>query len=177
MNPFARMLNDNVYIEDSNAHRDGPYKTSVGSQNGATSATIFEKDLNVEEGWKLIRQLPNGKEEDYTVLEVHYSSGLHAIPPNWQLKLKKDSSLIAPKKSPQATTININNSQGFQIGDGNVQHIASSIQGLIEKIDSANVSPAEKIEAKSLRQKVMTNPVVAAILGGAAGGLIELLKK
>lgn len=68
------------------------------------------------------------------------------------------------------------NHEDWTIDDHNVQHIANSLQGLIEKIESSNTTPSEKAEAKSLLQKVLSNPVVAAVLGGSASGLIELLK-
>jgi hypothetical protein len=146
MNPFANMLNDTVYVEDSAGTRSGPYKTAIGSKGGL-SASIFEAKLEVEDGWKLIRPLPSGKEEVFTILEANYSPGLHTIPPHWTLKLQKDSSLINRQKPEQATTINITNSQGIQIGDHNVQHIASSLIGLVEKIESTNASVQEKAAA------------------------------
>lgn len=174
MNPFARLQSDTVYIEDTTGIRSPPYKTAIGSKNGL-SASIFESTLDVEEGWKLIRPLPSGKEETYTILEANYSPGLQAIPPHWTLKLKKDSSMLNGPKPPQATTINITNSQGIQIGDHNVQHIASSLAGLVEKIESTNMPTQEKAEAKGLLRELISNPVVASILGSATAGVLALL--
>jgi hypothetical protein len=93
MNPFASLQNDTVYIEDNTGTRSPPYKTVIGSKNGL-SASIFESTLDIEEGWKLIRPLPSGKEETFTILEANYSRGLDTIPPHWRLKLKKDSSML-----------------------------------------------------------------------------------
>lgn len=174
MNPFASLQNDIVYIEDNTGTRSAPYKTAIGSKNGL-SATIFGATLDAEEGWKLIRPLPSGKEEIFTILEVNYSPGLHSIPPHWTLKLRKDSSMLNSPKPPQATTINITNSQGIQIGDHNVQHIASSLVGLVEKIESTNMPAQEKAEAKGLLRDLMSNPVVASILGSATSGVLALL--
>lgn len=90
-NPFAELLNDTVFIQASDGSRSGPYKTAIGSEKGrGLSATIFDGALNVEEGWKLIRPLPNGREEMYTVLETNYSPGLSGIPPHWNLQLQKE---------------------------------------------------------------------------------------
>lgn len=172
MNPFASLQNDTVYIDKPSGERAGPYKTAIGSKSGF-SASIFEADLDVEEGWKLIRPLPSGKEELFTILEANYSPGLHAIPPHWTLKLRKESSLAAAQKS--STTINISHSSGIQIGDHNVQHIINSIVGLIEKIDASNASQHDKVKAKSLLRSVLENPTVAAVLGGAAAGIIGRL--
>lgn len=174
MNPFARLQNDTVYVEDNSGTRSAPYKTAIGSKNGL-SATIFESTLDAEEGWKLIRPLPSGKEEIFTIIEANYSPGLHSIPPHWTLKLRKDSSMANSPKPPQATTINITNSQGIQIGDHNVQHIASSLVGLVEKIESTNMPVQEKAEAKGLLRDLMSNPVVASILGSATSGVLALL--
>jgi hypothetical protein len=174
MNPFANLLNDTVYVENNVGARTGPYKTAIGSKNGL-SASIFEATLDVEEGWKLIRPLPNGKDETFTILEANYSPGLHAIPPHWTLKLRKDSSIVSSARTQQATTINITNSQGIQIGDHNEQHIASSLIGLVEKIESTNASTQEKAEAKGLLRELMSNPVVAAVLGSATSGVLALL--
>jgi hypothetical protein len=100
-------------------------------------------------------------------------------PPHWSLKLRKGTSLSQTKQElqiKQAPVININNSQGIQIGDRNIQHIASSLQGLIEKIDQSSASPQEKHEAKGLVARLLENPTVASLLGGAISGAIGLLK-
>jgi hypothetical protein len=94
MNPFASLQNDSIYIEKPTGDRSGPYKTGVGSKNGF-SVSIFETSLDVEEGWRLIRPLPNGKDELFKILEANYSPGLSSIPPHWTLKLRKESSLAA----------------------------------------------------------------------------------
>ncbi len=172
MNLFASLQNDTVYIENTSGERTGPYKTAIASKGGF-SASIFEASLDVEEGWKLIRPLPNGKEELFTILEVNYSPGLHSIPPHWTLKLKKESSLATGPRS--STTINIAHSSGIQIGDHNVQHIASSLVGLIEKIEASSTSEQEKEKAKSLLRSVLENPTVAAVLGSATSGVLGLL--
>lgn len=172
MNPFASLQNDTVFIERPAGERSGPYKTAIGSKGGF-SASIFEPSLDVEEGWKLIRPLPNGKEELFTILEANYSPGLASIPPHWTLKLKKESSLaVTPRPT---TTINIANSSGFQIGDHNIQHIANSFVGLIEKIEASNMSAQEKAEAKSLLRSVLENPTVAAVFGSATTCVLALL--
>ncbi|MCX5870145.1 MAG: hypothetical protein NTY00_05805 [Deltaproteobacteria bacterium] len=174
MNPFAQLLNDTVFIVSNDGTRTGPYKTAISSKNGF-SASIFESKLDVEEGWKLFRPLPSGREESYKITEANYSPGLHAIPPHWTLKLRKDGSLAKENTASKATTININNSQGIQIGDHNVQHIANSLAGLVEEIESSASQQHEKEEAKGLLHTLLSNPTVAGILGGATSGLLALL--
>ena len=174
MNPFASLQNDTVYIENTSGERSVSYKTAIGSKNGL-SATIFEKSLDVEEGWKLIRILPNNKEESYTILETNYNPGLHTIPPSWKLKLKKDSSLLNKSSILKNTTINISNSQGIQVVDHNIQNIEAGLKELIEQVNTSDVNESEKKEAKSSLRQLMENPVVAGILGGATSGVLALL--
>lgn len=172
MNPFASLQKDAVYIEKPSGERSGPYRTAISSKSGF-SASIFEARLDVEEGWKLIRPLPNGKDELFVILEAHYSQGLSTIPPHWNLKLRKESSLAT--ESRPTTTINIANSSGIQIGDHNVQHITSSFIGLVEKIESSGASAQEKEKAKGLLRGILENPTVAAVLGSATAGVLSLL--
>lgn len=171
MNPFANLHNETVYIEDASGTRLGPYKTKVAS----TSATIFGADVSFEEGWKLLREMPGNKEEVYVITGAHYSSGHAGIPPHWSLKLRKGSVLPKPIPQVQTQTFNISHSQGIQIGDHNVQNIANSLQGLIEKIEMSNASKEEKEEAKSTLEKLLGSKAVAAILGGATGVLLKAL--
>jgi RIP homotypic interaction motif len=134
--------------------RTGPYKTAISSKGGLSS-TIFENSLDVEEGFNLVRLLPNGKEEFYTIVETNYNPGLHEIPPHWNLKLRKNTSLSQPHT--QKTTINISNSQGIQIGDHNIQHIANSLVGLIEEINSSTAG-AGKGKSKECPARAVFKP-------------------
>ena len=111
----------------------------------------------------------------FTILETNYSPGLHTIPAHYSLKIKKDSSLLQKQSAPKSTTINISNSQGIQVGDHNIQNITNSIGELIQQIESSNTSPELKSEAKGKIKELITNPTVAAILGGATAGLLALL--
>lgn len=82
------------------------------------------------------------------------------------------------KSSPIAINfqnISISQSQGVQIGDGNVQSISNIIEQLIWKIDNSNYTEAEKIEAKSRLKSFLEHPLVTSIIGGLAGGLVKNL--
>ncbi|WP_110641820.1 RIP homotypic interaction motif-containing protein [Salinicola sp. CPA57] len=174
MNPFESIHNDTVYILRKDGTRSENYKTRVGSKGGH-AASIYVDDINVSEGDTLIRVLPNKKEEQYTILDVDYSPGLlDDIPPHWNLKLEKTSSLKRSSPAPTSQTFHINNSQGIQIGDHNLQHIEASITGLIEKIDKAETSDAEKDAAKGKIRQMLENPTVAAVLGSSAATLLSM---
>lgn len=175
MNQFDRLLNDSIYVSNNTGKRSGPYKTRISQKGSGFTAVIMDSSFDVEEGWKIIRELPNSKEEIFTVVQSHFNAGAHLLPPTWNLTLRKDGSMANQPKPQPSTTINISNSQGIQIGDHNVQHIVSSITGLIEKIEDADAPPADKAAAKSLLRDLMSNPVVASVLGAATSGILGLL--
>lgn len=174
MNPFEELLTDTVFVEDFTGKREGPFKTSISNKNGL-SALIFKSIFDGKEGDKLVRILPSGKEELYTIIDMHYSAGLDEIPPSWELKLTKDNSLVKPSQE-KTTNITINNSHGIQIGDHNLQNITDGLDRLIKLIESSSCAESDKQEAKNLLSKFLSNPTVSAVIGGATSGLISLLK-
>lgn len=170
--PFTRMHTDTVFIQKPGLERAGPFKTRVAAE----SASIFNKDLDVDPGDKLIRILPKDKEETYLVLSVDYSSGLGgAIPPHYSLKLKKDAVVRFPVPPTNQTTLNISQSNGIQVGDHNSLLIQNAISELIQKIDASAASPEDKAEAKSRLTAFLNHPTVGAVLGGIASTAISSL--
>lgn len=182
MSLFSHMQRDQVTVSPKDGSEPATYMTNIGSKGGHFVATIFDENFIGTDGSILSRVLPNGHEERYLIVEAHYAPGIGGIPSHWNLKLKKGTSIsqmqqeLQELKVKQAPVINITNSQGIQIGDHNIQHIASSLQGLIEKIDQSSASPQEKLEARGLVARLLENPTVASLLGGAIGGAIGLLK-
>lgn len=157
---------DQIYIEKGDGSRTGPYITTV-SQG---SATIFDEQLDVNEGERLIRPLPNGKEEVYLILSIDYKPKFHAISPRFTLKLQ-NTTAIQPAL-PKHTTININNSSGIQVGDHNVINIQNALNELVQRIDGSSASQQEKVEAKSKLAAFLAHPLVGSVLGGVAGALV-----
>lgn len=169
MNPFASMQKDTVTIVKPDGRRLGPYKTNIGPKG----ATIFEKELDVDVDDFLERILPGNKVELHTVTDAHYSPGLHQIGPHWTLKLRKGPAKSNP--SVKQTTININNSTGFQVGDHNTLHIEQGVSELITRIEQSGGSKAEIDDAKKGVADMLKHPLVTSILGSAVGGLVKLL--
>jgi hypothetical protein len=175
MNPFADMMNDDVYFESADGQRQGPFKTAFGNKG----ISIFDDSLNVVEGDKAIRILPNSREEYYTITEVAYSSGLGGhggIPPHYTLKLSKDSALRpgAPGKST-TNHITIHGSQGIQIGDHNVQNLQLALGELIQKIDSLDAPREEREEAKNRLTAFLAHPLVSSVVGASLPVALGLL--
>lgn len=171
MSVFSSLTRDEVYLQNSDGERSGPFKCALSSSS--KSATIFEDSLDIDEGGKLLRELPNGKVESFTVLEANFTTGMHAIPNHYALVLRKDNSLL--KALPPTTTINIENSKGIQIGDNNIQDISSSVVNIITAIENSNFSEADKKCAKESVKNLLTNPTVASILGASVGSLLGML--
>lgn len=167
MDPFASMHTDRVWLVKTDGRRLGPYNTRIGPK-----ATIFEVDLDVDEGDHLERPLPNGKVEIHRIVECDYSRGLPGIGPHWSLTLRKGPE----KEKPQMkhTTVNIHNSTGIQVGDHNTQHIEQAITDLLKKLEESG-APREQIEqAKGNIAKMLEHPLVSAVLGSGVGALISL---
>ena len=70
-------------------------------------------------------------------------------------------------------TINIHSAGGVQIGDNNTQNIVAAVQQLSAAIEASSASEAEKTEAKGLLQEIVEHPVFTALLGAAAGSVMN----
>jgi len=161
---------DQVFVSKADATRSGPYRTAVTQG----SATVYDDKFDADDGDKLIRPLPNGKEEVYLILSCEYSPGLALIPPHYSLKLQKTTA-IQPA-SPRSTTINIQHSSGIQVGDHNVLNIQNALNELVQRIEQADAKPEDKAEAKSKLAAFLAHPLVGSVLGGVAGGLVGIAK-
>ena len=170
MHVFDQLCNDTGTIVKKSGQRLGPFKCQLSGKE----ALFFEKNLDVDEGDQIERVLPNDKIEIYQILEVEYCPGLHQIPPSWQLHVRKDGSLRRPPVS-STTNINISHSQGFQVGDHNYQQVAATLDLLVREIDKANATPEQKAEAKSVMKAFLEHPIIAAIVGAAAGSATTAL--
>ncbi len=65
-------------------------------------------------------------------------------------------------------TINIHGAQSVQVGDHNTQNIVNSFEALVKKIESADVPPVQKEEAKGMLRKLLEHPAVVSVIGAAA---------
>lgn len=169
--PFSSMQKDIVHIQRADGTKAGPYKTALSS----TSATIFDKSLDVTEGEHLVRVLPNGKEESYLILSAAYSAGLTGIPPHYTLTLEKSTSLLS-KPAARHTTININHSSGIQVGDHNAMNIQNALNELIQKIEQSDASEVTKAEAKNKVSALLAHPLVSSVVGGIVSGVAGATK-
>jgi hypothetical protein len=168
---FNEILNDTVLIVNASGQRSGPFRCALSKEK----VTIMQPSLDVAEGDKVLRSLPNGRTESYTVLHVHYTEKFYDIPATYALSIRKDASLL-PSEGGRTTNVHISNSHGFQVGDHNVQQIVNSFSQLVQQIEAADAPAEQKADAKARLLGFLSHPLVNTALGSGATGLIELLK-
>lgn len=167
---FSALMNEKVTVQKPSGHTNGPYKATVSSD----SITIWDDDVDVDEGDAILRELPNGKQERFTVTKVHFSKTIArgAIPSHYQLKVRKGE---APTPPMTGHTFNIGHAQGFQIGDHNTQAFVNAFEVLLKQIETSNGSPEQKAEAKGRIRALLEHPLVSAVIGGAARAILSSL--
>ena len=160
---------DTVFLE-RDGERKGPFQCNFTSDR----FNLFFKELDVVEGDKVVRIIPN-REEYYTVTEVRYSSGFSSIQPHYTLSIRKDSALL--KRSEPSTTnhITIHGSTGIQIGDHNIQNLEVAFKEVLASIEKADVPREEKEDARNRLNSFLSHPLVAAAVGGALPVALGLL--
>ncbi len=160
MNPFADLLKDEVYIVLQNGVRKGPYKTNL--RNGR--ATLFEKNLEVNQGDSLVHPRLDGQEEVYTIEDCQYAERMLDVPESFTLLLSEHSTLATPEKNIPSKN------QSKDTANSALQDI---FKNLIRDIDSSENTIKDKIIAKHKIKELLSNPTIADILGTDA---VELLK-
>jgi hypothetical protein len=171
MNPFANLCNEEIHIRHKDGRQSGPLKVVFGKG----TFTIFDGSLDVSEGDCVDRPLPNGKAERYDVVRVEYTHKFHSIPAHIDLTVRKQGALVNFDKA-KTVNISISHSQGFQVGDYNTQNIVDSFKQVIERLAGGPGTPEEKAEAKSRLKAFLEHPLTSAIVGGATGALVGMIK-
>lgn len=75
----------------------------------------------------------------------------------------------------QTNNINVTNSSGVVIGDGNSQTITTQLEVLLREIDKSDATESQKADAKTLLRKLVESPAVGAVLGAATQILLGQL--
>ena len=153
---LARMMTDRVFFEDKNGTRVGPYKTRFGTDR----ITVFQDELNVKEGDRVIQPLPDGTEQGYIAEAVSYNAERRNIPAHFSITIAKEA---APPLPVADTGIgaHVSTTPPRKNIDEN---IAAFIQCMTEGIDNASFPAEQKDEARQLLGALIEHPVVAAVL-------------
>jgi hypothetical protein len=164
--PFSEMTKDKIFIVKPSGERIGPYNSALS----ANSCTIFDKALDVDHGDTIVRPLPNGKEDHYTVLRADFREDFHGIPGGYDLELRKEQQ-IHSSPSSVVNNVSITHSTDVQVGNHNVQNMQLAFVNLEKAIDAQDASDASKADARTKLKALLQHPLVVAILGGVAGGV------
>ena len=150
---LARMMTDKVFFEDKNGARSGPYKTKFGTDR----ITVFQDELHVAEGDRVIQPLPDGSEQLYIAEAIHCNAARGNIPAHYSITIAKETA--SPMPGTTLTTANA------RAGNDNHAHLAALIQSFTQGIENSNFPADQKDEAKRLLHALIEHPVVAAVLG------------
>ncbi len=168
-NPFQDLLTDKVSILKVDGTEMGPYECAIDG----SSCTIFDENLDADEGDSVLRTLPNGKVERHKIMHVDYTAKFHGIPAAYKLTIEKLSSLLPKRKGE--TTINISQSHGIQVGDHNSLAISSGLESLIAEIEKSTFDTQSKQSAKDALANLLRHPIVVAVAGKGVDALLKRL--
>jgi hypothetical protein len=168
-NPFQALLTDKVSILKANGAEMGPYECAFDG----SICTISDESLDADEGDEVLRTLPNSKVETHKILDVKYNAKFHGIPASCELTLEKSTSLLPQRKG--GTIVNINYSQGIQVGDHNSLAISSGIETLITEIERSTSDTHAKKSAKDALANLLRHPIVVAVVGKSIDALLKRL--
>lgn len=157
---LTRMMTDKVFFEDKNGIRSGPYKTRFGTDR----ITVFQEELNVAEGDRVIQPLADGTEQIYIVDAVAYGAARRNVPGHYSITIVKEAASPTLDISVANTEVDVHVSN-VMVGNINNESIAALIQSLAEGIENADFPTDRKDEAKRLLHALIAHPVVAAVLG------------
>lgn len=71
----------------------------------------------------------------------------------------------------QSRRISVSESNNVQIGDSNTMDLSNCVNQISQAIESSSGSEEEKREAKSRLKRLLSHPLVAAVVGGLTGGM------
>lgn len=163
--------------------RDDFYFSSEETKTAIFSGIFTNNKLYIDnvsmpdvDGFTAHRVLPNGREEVYTVSSSRFQKGYAEFSDCYIIEIKKAKEEAVHYRNQ----IIINDSKGVQIGDNNTQYnidaIVIGLKTAIDSINKSNATEEQKGKLKSLLKDILSNETFSAIIGSAAGGLMDLLK-
>lgn len=160
---LARMMTDPFFIEDRAGTRNGPFKTKFGSG----TLMVFQSELNIAEGDRIIRPLPDGSERTYIVEGSSFSSGSRNIPGHYSIRISEQAAAPGAASSALTATRDCEGTSA-QAADKGLHSIAASMQSLAQAIERADFPSEQKEAARKALHALIENPVVTAVLTGTA---------
>jgi hypothetical protein len=141
---FDDMMNDRVNL----VRADGSRVETIPAVVTSKSIVIDDGKLVVNEGDRIERPLPNGVVESYLVLDTGYQNAFHGIPAHYQLRVRKESSLVPDVRSSTVynlhganARVNVNSTdQSVNIASGDLAVFRTAA----EAVENSDVPTAEK---------------------------------
>ena len=93
---FSDVLLDKVSLVKEDGQRLDDISASVGSE----MIVIQEISLPVQEGDKIIRELPNGQTEIYLIIDTGYQREFYGVPAHYSMKVRKQIPANLDRKTP-----------------------------------------------------------------------------
>lgn len=142
---LARMMTDKVFFEDNKGTRSGPYKTKFG----ADRITVFQDELQVAEGDRVIRPMPDGSEEVYLAGPVTRTEARRNIPAHFSIALAGEATAVTT-----ASTAPVSKDE----------NVAEALQSLAGSIEHSRFPREQKDEARRILRMLAEHPVIAALV-------------
>lgn len=144
----------------------GPYRCVFAGD----TVIVRDKTAIINQGDQISRKLPNGTDEVRLINAVQFYDQGQMHGPHFQLDVKT----IPAQSAFNSPTQHIHIAGGnVQIGNNNTMEFKSSVQYLIDTIESSKSSPEEKAKAKSLLKTFLEHPLVSALAGSAASAFLS----
>jgi hypothetical protein len=138
--------------------------------------------IDLKDWLRACNQLADYRLIDWKPLKDHTGRGILAavvaINGFGTAVIEEDKPAPIPVVIDQRQYIKVISSQGVQIAGANSQQqqtISDAFEKVVNALDDANVTEAEKQKARSFLVALLESKAMAAILGPAAGYLIKLL--
>jgi len=151
MNPFEDFLTSEITIIKKNREVLGPLKADVQNRE----IHIFDVQLQVEAGDQVLRVLPNGVKETYTIENAEYEEGFHAIPASYRLHVRKDNDATRDRTLSATNIFNVKGDfsrVNFQSNDSslNIQQSSETV------FDAVRRTLHEEIREEAVLKDLLT---------------------
>ena len=124
------MLKDKIKLRKA----DGTEIDGISASVQSDKIFINDEKIIIDEGDILLRKLPNGKEENYEVINPEFFSDFHGIPAHYEIKVRKTT--LKPKTS--AIIIQANNNAHVNVNsvDNSVNNSFNNNLDIFDKLKS-----------------------------------------
>ena len=133
MNPFRDLMKDRVSIVKADGRRFDDIVANVQPKK----IMIIDTSIQVDEGDKVQRVLPNGQTESYLVIESGYHQGMHGIPASYQMEVRKESRIDLDNSSTIYNLHGANSRVNINSSDASVNIVTTTSVTLFENLKKA----------------------------------------